>query len=279
MIGIVIGLVAAWIDIVAAWLTDFKQGVCITEWYLSKDICCTGPLALMDTVSVTLDHGAGWIFGAAESNVFSTLCSMEHVIFAGCSALMVARLANYAAGSGAAEIKTILGGFIIKEFLDFPLAVASGLAVGKEGPMVHIACSIGNIFPRLFPKYKDNEARKREILSASAAAGIAVAFGSPIGGVLSSLGGNSNLKGLTGALVIRCNLWFQALRRNDPWFKSNPVREVIGIALLTAIVGYMNVFTRIDNLELLETLFKEADMHSDSIGRASGSFMKLMLMD
>lgn len=60
----------------------------------------------------------------------------------------------------------------------------SGLNLGKEGPMVHLACCIGNIFSYLFPKYGSNEAKKREILSASAAAGVSVAFGAPIGGVL-----------------------------------------------------------------------------------------------
>ena len=59
-----------------------------------------------------------------------------------------------------------------------------GLSLGKEGPMVHLACCIGNIFSYIFPKYGMNEAKKREILSASAAAGVSVAFGAPIGGVL-----------------------------------------------------------------------------------------------
>ena len=53
--------------------------------------------------------------------------------------------------------------------------------------MVHIACCIGNIISYLFPKYGRNEAKKREILSAAAAAGVSVAFGAPIGGVLFSL--------------------------------------------------------------------------------------------
>lgn len=57
----------------------------------------------------------------------------------------------------------------------------------SEGPMVHIACCIGNILSYLFPKYGRNEAKKREILSAAAAAGVSVAFGAPIGGVLFSL--------------------------------------------------------------------------------------------
>ncbi|KAJ3181823.1 glycerol ethanol, ferric requiring protein [Gaertneriomyces sp. JEL0708] len=119
------------------------------------------------------------------------------VLFASVCAYLVIHLAPYAAGSGTAEVKTILGGFIIKKFLGIktllvkavglPLMVASGLAVGKEGPMVHLACCVANVFPRLFSKYWRNEARKREILSAASGAGIAVAFGAPIGGVLFSL--------------------------------------------------------------------------------------------
>ena len=61
------------------------------------------------------------------------------------------------------------------------LAVAAGLSLGKEGPMVHMACCIGNILAYLFPKYGRNEAKKREILSAASAAGVSVAFGAPIG--------------------------------------------------------------------------------------------------
>jgi chloride channel 3/4/5 len=64
---------------------------------------------------------------------------------------------------------------------------SAGLVLGKEGPFVHVASCCGNIFSYLFPKYGNNEAKKREILSAAASAGVAVAFGAPIGGVLFSL--------------------------------------------------------------------------------------------
>lgn len=73
-----------------------------------------------------------------------------------------------------------------------PLAIASGLSVGKEGPSVHYAVCTGNVISRLFDKYRRNASKTREILSASAAAGVAVAFGSPIGGVLFSLEEMSN---------------------------------------------------------------------------------------
>ncbi|GBN57192.1 H(+)/Cl(-) exchange transporter 3 [Araneus ventricosus] len=42
------------------------------------------------------------------------------------------------------------------------LAVSAGLSLGKEGPLVHIVCCLGNIFSYFFPKYGKNEAKKRE---------------------------------------------------------------------------------------------------------------------
>lgn len=41
--------------------------------------------------------------------------------------------------------------------------VSSGVNVGKEGPMIHIAACCGNFFAYLFPKYGNNEAKKREV--------------------------------------------------------------------------------------------------------------------
>lgn len=65
--------------------------------------------------------------------------------------------------------------------------VASGLWLGKEGPLIHVACCCANVFTKFFESIDGNEARKREVLSAAAASGISVAFGSPVGGVLFSL--------------------------------------------------------------------------------------------
>lgn len=107
------------------------------------------------------------------------------------------KIAYYSAGSGIPEVKVILGGFVIKGFLGIKTLIvksigmifstSAGLTCGKEGPFVHLACSAGNIACRLFPKFNKNESKRREILSAASAAGVAVAFGAPIGGVLFSL--------------------------------------------------------------------------------------------
>ncbi|KAF2674740.1 voltage-gated protein/chloride channel-like protein [Microthyrium microscopicum] len=102
-----------------------------------------------------------------------------------------------AAGSGVAEIKVIVSGFVLHGYLGVQtlvikalglvFSVASGLSVGKEGPFVHIATCVGNVCCRLFPKYNRNDMKRREALSAAAASGVAVAFGAPIAGVLFSL--------------------------------------------------------------------------------------------
>lgn len=102
-----------------------------------------------------------------------------------------------AAGSGVAEVRVILSGFVLHGFLGLKtliiksvgliLSVASGLSLGKEGPYVHIATCIGNICCRIFTKYDRNDGKRREVLSAAAAAGVVVAFGAPLGGVLFGL--------------------------------------------------------------------------------------------
>lgn len=127
-----------------------------------------------------------WILYIAFSALLAAAC-----------AHLVRAFAPYAAGSGITEIKCILAGFIINGFLGFqtlviksltlPLAIASGLSVGKEGPAVHVACCIGNVVSGFFRSFDRSQARMRELLTAASAAGVAVAFGSPIGGVLFSL--------------------------------------------------------------------------------------------
>ena len=108
-------------------------------------------------------------------------------LYAFSCAMLILHFSTYASGSGVSEVKTILGGFIIKDFLSFKtlvikciglvLVCGSGLAVGKEGPMIHVAVCIANTTSFIFSRFAKNEARKREIFSAASAAGVAVAFG------------------------------------------------------------------------------------------------------
>lgn len=203
--GVVVGGLAAGIDVVSDWLGDLKTGVCGNvqhggKFWLNKVFCCWGIesydqcpdwrswSALMGISSEA--RGGGYV---VEYIAFVVLS----VLFASAASLLVNRFSIHAKQSGIPEIKTMLGGFVIKKFLGawtlvvkslgLCLAVASGMWLGKEGPLVHVACCVANLFMKLFPAINQNEARKRETLSAAAASGISVAFGAPIGGVLFSL--------------------------------------------------------------------------------------------
>ncbi|KAI9741529.1 MAG: glycerol ethanol, ferric requiring protein [Claussenomyces sp. TS43310] len=185
--GAAIGLNAGFLNIITEWLSDVKLGHCKTAFYLNENFCCWGE-----------DNGCNaWVSWTSLSPVNFIIYVLFATLFALTSATLVREFAPYAAGSGISEIKCIIAGFVMKGFLGFwtlliksialPLAIASGLSVGKEGPSVHYAVCTGNVISRLFDKYKRNASKTREILSACAAAGVAVAFGSPIGGVLFSL--------------------------------------------------------------------------------------------
>uniref|UniRef100_A0A914LX03 Chloride channel protein n=3 Tax=Meloidogyne TaxID=189290 RepID=A0A914LX03_MELIC len=206
LVGMAAGAIAGVIDIGARWMSDLKDGICADRFWLDREHCCwaANDSAFKDNdclnwrswPEVFLSSGRGhhdWLYHSLDFIFFVSWA----VALAGLAVTLVKTFAPYACGSGIPEIKCILSGFIIRGYLGkwtfiiksvgLILASASGLSLGKEGPMVHLACCIGNIFSYLFPKYGRNEAKKREILSASAAAGVSVAFGAPIGGVMFSL--------------------------------------------------------------------------------------------
>ncbi|KAF2861724.1 hypothetical protein K470DRAFT_214438 [Piedraia hortae CBS 480.64] len=192
IIGVAVGLNAAFLNIVTEWLSDIKLGHCTTAFYLNESFCCWG----------AEDGCPEWHRWSSVGLINYFLYIVAAGLLSFCSARLVKSYAPYAAGSGISEIKCITAGFVMKGFLGFwtlliktlamPLSIASGLSVGKEGPSVHYAVCTGNVISRMFDKYRRNAAKTREILSACAAAGVAVAFGSPIGGVLFSLEEMSN---------------------------------------------------------------------------------------
>ncbi|XP_032835610.2 H(+)/Cl(-) exchange transporter 4 [Petromyzon marinus] len=204
LVGISAGALAGLIDIVSDWLSDVKEGVCVGELWYNREQCCWDS---NETTFEERDSCPKWrswaqlmlgdATGPGAYTLDYTLYVVLAVLLAVAAVSLVRTFAPYACGSGIPEIKTILSGFIIRGYLGkwtllvkvvtLVLAVSSGLSLGKEGPLVHVACCCGNIASHAFPKYRSNEAKRREVLSAASAAGVSVAFGAPIGGVLFSL--------------------------------------------------------------------------------------------
>jgi chloride channel 3/4/5 len=215
LIGVLTALVAFAVDVAAATVTDWKGGFCRGGWWRSREVCCMGPEGepgLDGACEGWREWSGSWAGGFAVYAVFALVFGVlsSSVTMFTRTELPVAggegnqkgvvegkgRVMYMAAGSGIPEIKTILSGFVIPNFLDFKvlvvkavgatLAVSTGMCLGKEGPFVHISTCVAYLVGRCFPKYRDNGRMMRELLSAGCSAGLSVAFGAPIGGVLFS---------------------------------------------------------------------------------------------
>ncbi|KIK39991.1 hypothetical protein CY34DRAFT_807654 [Suillus luteus UH-Slu-Lm8-n1] len=190
LVGIFIGVNAAIISIITEWLSDIKMGYCMDGWWLNSQFCCW-------EVESDDEFCPSWHLWSTATLARWLIYVMFAAIFSFVAAHLVRSMAKYAAGSGISEIKCILTGFVMQGFLGYatffiksltlPLVIASGLSVGKEGPSVHVACCIGSIVASWFQRFSRSQGKMREIITAASAAGVAVAFGSPIGGVLFSI--------------------------------------------------------------------------------------------
>ena len=115
-------------------------------------------------------------------------------------------------GSGIPEMKTVLSGvtkyryFSFNAFIGKSLglfaALVGGASVGKVGPYVHLSCLICNRLMKLnyFRKINKSTSLKTNMLSVACAAGITLALGSPLGGVLFSIES-------TSSIYIVSNIW------------------------------------------------------------------------
>uniref|UniRef100_A0A8B9SG99 Chloride voltage-gated channel 1 n=1 Tax=Anas platyrhynchos TaxID=8839 RepID=A0A8B9SG99_ANAPL len=105
-----------------------------------------------------------------------------------------------AVGSGIPELKTIMRGVVLKEYLTLKAFVAkvvgltaglgSGLPVGKEGPFVHIAsicAAVLSKFMSIFCGVYEQPYYYTDVLTVGCAVGVGCCFGTPLGGVLFSI--------------------------------------------------------------------------------------------
>ncbi|KAG0262235.1 hypothetical protein BGZ95_004059, partial [Linnemannia exigua] len=179
--GVITACLAAFIDVSSWWLGDLRMGYCTTNFWWSQYFCCWGA-----TDAGSCPEWVSWsqalssdkvILGLSRDTFDWIVYCCFGVLFAGICVVMVTSDGtvsqqkshgatkrrngpNSHGGSGTPEVKTILGGFVIRGFLGFrtlmikliglPLMVASGLNMGKQGPLVHIACCVANIVCRIF---------------------------------------------------------------------------------------------------------------------------------
>ncbi|XP_033836395.1 chloride channel protein 1 isoform X1 [Periophthalmus magnuspinnatus] len=163
----------------------------------------------MALVSWTMDYASAkslqvykWIHGELKGNVPLQYLAwvtypMILVMFA---SLFCHLVSPQAIGSGIPELKTILRGVVLKEYLTLKAFIAkvigltaglgSGMPVGKEGPFVHIASICAAVLSRfmsIFSGVYENPYGYTDILTVGCAVGVGCCFGTPLGGVLFSI--------------------------------------------------------------------------------------------
>ena len=162
IVGFLTGVLAGMIQIAREWAFDLKFGYCETGgFWNSRKECCR----------VSKDEDSCWhwrtwsefLMGLPGSGKMDRGYGLDYIIYmvlcttlGTWSAWLVCTFAPFASGSGIPEIKTILGGFVMKGYLGgrvlliksvaLVLSIASGLSVGLEAAYIHIACCIGTQF-------------------------------------------------------------------------------------------------------------------------------------
>ncbi|XP_068244482.1 chloride channel protein 2-like isoform X2 [Palaemon carinicauda] len=153
-------------------------------------------------------------------------------------------VAPSAAGSGIPEMKTVLRGVVLKEYLTWKTLVAkmvslaavlgSGLPLGKEGPVMHMASIVATMLTKVLRFVKgsvENDARSTDLLAAACTMGVAVSYAAPIGGVLFSIEVTTVyfavrnywrgfFAAVVGALFYRLmSVWFMSEKTITPLYK------------------------------------------------------------
>lgn len=190
------------------------------------------------------------------------------------SAGFVHLVAPQSIGSGIPEMKTILRGVALKEYLTFRTLVAkvigltatlgSGMPLGKEGPFVHIASIVATLLSKLVTGFQgiyENESRNTEMLAAACAVGVASCFAAPVGGVLFSIEvttvyfavrnyWRAFFSAVCGATVFRLlSVWFEQAATVTAFFKTNfamdfpfDPQELFVFALIGVVSGIGGAF-------------------------------------
>lgn len=116
----------------------------------------------------------------------SALISMVMALIAW---LMVRYIAPEAGGSGVQEIEGAIGGvrpvfwrrLLPVKFIGGVLAISGQLVLGREGPTIQMGGNLGDMLADFF---RLSQKRRKTLIMAGAAAGLATAFNAPLAGVL-----------------------------------------------------------------------------------------------
>jgi H+/Cl- antiporter ClcA len=176
LIGVTVGLVGVLVSYLSRYLSSWRNGTFLHLF--------------------ALEHEKKLKEGTALGVLLGISCS--YVLLA---SWMVAYVEPAGAGSGIPEVKCLLNGIelprmmalrtLIVKVLGMTLSTTSGLAVGREGPMVHAGAMVAANVARGFTlcgcaRFDEfgSDVEVRGAVSCGTASGLAAAFNAPVGGLL-----------------------------------------------------------------------------------------------
>ncbi|WP_414527446.1 chloride channel protein [Nodularia chucula] len=166
------------------WLQP-RKGLAIAE------ACIIGLVAALS--AVFLKVGSGWLgtLRVQTSQVFPAFLILPAIglSFGFIAGWLVDRLAPEASGSGIPQVKATLANVpmslswrvAIVKLISAIITLGSGMALGRQGPTVHVGAGLAAGMSHLVPTSPDH---RRQMIAAGAGAGLAAAFNAPITGVL-----------------------------------------------------------------------------------------------
>ncbi|XP_021717288.1 chloride channel protein CLC-d-like isoform X1 [Chenopodium quinoa] len=182
------------------------------KWFLALLIGVGTGLAAV-FINISVENFAGWKFALTFAIIQKSYLAglliyvLFNLVLVFSSVYIVTHFAPAAAGSGIPEIKGYLNGIDAHGILLFRTlvgkifgsigSVGGGLALGKEGPLVHIGACIASLLGQGgSTKYHlssrwlqgfNSDRDRRDLVTCGCAAGVAAAFRAPVGGVLFAL--------------------------------------------------------------------------------------------
>ncbi|XP_054805887.1 chloride channel protein CLC-d-like [Prosopis cineraria] len=184
----------------------------VVKWFFALLIGIGTGLAAV-FINISVENFAGWKYSLTFNIIQKSYVAgfivyvLINLVLVYSSVYIVTQFAPAAAGSGIPEIKGYLNGIDVHGILLFRTligkifgsvgSVGGGLALGKEGPLVHIGACIASLLgqggstkyhlsSRWFQVFKSDRDR-RDLVTCGCAAGVAAAFRAPVGGVLFAL--------------------------------------------------------------------------------------------
>ncbi|XP_052198806.1 putative chloride channel-like protein CLC-g isoform X3 [Diospyros lotus] len=201
------------------------------------------------TVNLSVENIAGIKFVVTSNMMLYKKYLMAFLVFSVSnfsltllSSLITEFISREAAGSGIPEVKAYLNGVdapgifslrtLVVKIVGSVLAVSSSLVIGKAGPMVHVGGCVAALVAQGGSKkyrltwkwlqYFKNDRDLRDLVTCGSAAGMAVSFRAPVGGLLFAFEEMASWKGAFYKILLACSIsiFTSLLLFGLPWLAS-----------------------------------------------------------